>query len=79
MVQLAARAGGRITRIQQIINDQYAKPSPESITLDEVLSEMQNRGHMYDEHCDSPFCSKYRQMFTEALAQAMQQSKQGAK
>ena len=76
MTFLAARAGARIARIQQVINDKYSPPSPLSISKDEVLQEMQNMGHMYDEHCNSPFCVKYRQMFAQAALQVAQMSQQ---
>lgn len=78
MVQLSARAGARIARIQRIIADQYLPPSPMSITRDEVLKEIEEMGHMYDEHCDSPFCKKYRTMFAQAAAMVAQQAQQPA-
>ena len=72
MVEIAARAGARIARVQQIIKDQYYKPDEMQEMLSEMQSEMKNAGHAYDEDCTRPFCVKFRRMFIEALGQARQ-------
>lgn len=72
MVVLAARAGARIARVQQIITDKYAKPDEEAELLAEMNREIQTTGHAYDENCTRPFCVKYRRMFLDSLAQALQ-------
>ena len=72
MVEIAARAGARIARVQQIIKDQYYKPSEADILIAEMQAEIKNTGHAYDPYCLRPFCMKYREMFTDAREQAIQ-------
>lgn len=38
----------------------------------ELQQEMETYGHLYDEDCTSPTCTKNRQMYQAALQQALQ-------
>ena len=65
---LAARAGARIQRLSQELQERY--PNPEIvITQEEAEQHLMDYGHTYDANCTAEFCTKWRSMVDGAMSQ----------
>lgn len=70
MVRLAAIAGARMHRVAQHIQQDY--PDPTMVTQEEAQAHLAKSGHLYDENCNEPFCTKWRGMVNTAMAHVSQ-------
>ncbi len=83
MFDLAVQGAARLARRASLVNEFFAPGEElyqaERLKYDDMLAEMDSRGHFYDPDCNSPFCQQARMMMQQALlAIQQQQAQQGA-
>jgi len=68
-VRNAARAAARQAHLYARVLDDFAVPAREEsiLTLEDAMKELDERGHIFDENCDSPFCIKAAQMLARRV------------
>lgn len=69
-IDLGTRGTSRLLRRMAVVTDRYApEPMQEmAITFEDAMRELDERGHLFDPTCTSPFCVQAGMLIQGALA-----------
>ena len=72
--EIVAEARKQLEGIRDAVTVNLANAEERAFDPAELDQEMKTYGHLYDENCTSPTCTKNRRMYQTAVAQATAQA-----